>query len=50
MPRIGYVTRCPRCGQRLTTVDDYGDPKSDDRWFDPDWVIERHIAKAHKKS
>ncbi len=59
MPPIGYLTRCPVCGTRLIAVDDYGDynvfvtkngqrvRKTEDRWFDPDWVINRHIRSAH---
>lgn len=48
MPPIGYITRCYVCGCRLTTVDDYGKLDSDDHWYDPDWVIARHISKTHK--
>lgn len=59
MPPIGYRTRCPLCGKRLTTVDEYGDynvfvrregqmvRKSNDRLFDPDWIIARHIRQNH---
>lgn len=59
MPQIGYKTRCHLCGQRFTTVDDYGDynvfvkrdgnlvRKTEDRWFDPDWVLQRHIRLTH---
>lgn len=59
MPPV-YYTRCWKCGERLKVVDDYGDynvweknsdgklvRKSEARWFDPDWVIARHIHKNH---
>lgn len=59
MPPIGYRTRCPLCGTQLVAIDEYGDynvfvkrdgkmvRKSNDRLFDPDWIIERHINSAH---
>jgi hypothetical protein len=55
----GYYTRCYVCYVKLFVVDDYGDynkkvmrdgklvRKSEDRWFDADWVIQHHIRKAH---
>jgi hypothetical protein len=57
--RPAYVTRCPICGCQLIAVDEYGDynvmvkrdgkmvRKSENRWFDPDWIIERHIRVSH---
>lgn len=59
MPPIGFNTRCHVCFVSLFVVDDYGDynkwvmrdgklvRKSQDRWFDADWVIEHHIRTAH---
>lgn len=55
----GIKTRCYVCFTPLFAVDDYGDynkwiekngkrvRKTDDRWFDPDWVIQNHIRKSH---
>lgn len=59
MPPIGYRTRCPICGVPLVTIDAYGDynvfvkrdgktvRKTEDRPFDPDWVIGQHVRKNH---
>lgn len=52
--RPGYITRCPKCGERLIAVDTYETSKWDDkkkcwitRLFDPDFVLAAHIAKHH---
>lgn len=56
----GFNTRCPVCFFRLFVADgDYGDynkmvmrdgkmvRKTEDRWFDADWIIQHHISKDH---
>jgi len=55
MDRPGYVTRCPICYDEIIVIDTYQGssrhPKTKawiTRWFDPDWVISRHIETTHK--
>ena len=59
-PPLTYPTRCYVCGVRLIVVDDYGDyakmvkrdgklvRKSEQQWFDPDWVIQYHVKFKHR--
>jgi hypothetical protein len=55
MDRPGYITHCPHCHQRIIVVDTYNGSIWDEknkiwltRFFDPDWVLSRHIEKNHK--
>lgn len=42
---VGY-TRCPDCGIRLGYTDEYPEDrfeKGAQKFYDPDWVVSRHL-------
>lgn len=58
---IAFITRCPQCGFKIVCPDEYGDYNefvvkdgvktrvTEDRRFDPDWMLDQHRRRKHRK-